>query len=185
MYLPEHSHHPCRQTGLQVPGLNCSPPAFFRGKHEPRGLPRAAVPAAPGQTRVLPATRSSAHPPENGSCFRLKRALVAQSSSARCLLPNCSSAPSTNPAGRRLLDCCPPRASGGMPPCAPGRVSFPIWPLLRFQRDFTYRRFAMKEGNCLLLVFSAGMMIQHACSANYLLLPCSTQEKHLLTAMGC
>lgn len=74
--------------------------------------PRASVTAAPERKGCSPNTQLLLHQGENGSCFRLKYILVVWNSSTRCLLPNYSSAPTTDRVGQRLplTVCCLPRS---------------------------------------------------------------------------
>lgn len=73
---------------------------------------RARVTAAPGEKDAHWTHKLLLHQRENGFCSRLKCVLVAWNSSTHCLLPNYSSAPTTNWAGQRLplIVCCPPRS---------------------------------------------------------------------------
>lgn len=152
---------------------------------DPAASPGASAAADPGEKRN---TELLLHQWENGSSFRLKHVLVTWNSSTCCLLPNYSSAPTTNWAGQRLPPtvCCPPR-SQQQDAAFTLQVRFPLPSglcyVFREKISFTGSLPWRKEAACYFCSLQGWWYSMPACLlSNYLLRLCGTRRKSLLTA---
>lgn len=152
---------------------------------DPAASPGASAAADPGEKRN---TELLLHQWENGSSFRLKHVLVTWNSSTCCLLPNYSSAPTTNWAGQRLPPtvCCPPR-SQQQDAAFTLQVRFPLPSglcyVFREKISFTGSLPWRKEAACYFCSLQGWWYSMPACLlSNYLLRLCGTRRRSLLTA---